>query len=120
MIIRREQLSAFSAAMRQEFVQRSAQRLKSDFAAHLLRQNVPPDGLEDWVSRGVDAARKYGVVRDGDVSLYLDCMALLGANFDRDRRWPWAGQILNRTDLDGEAKMDRIHDRLLFEPGVPR
>jgi hypothetical protein len=67
------------------------------------------------IRKAIEDASNYKVVNENDVKLYIECIALLGPNFDRTNKLPQINDILNRKDLTGEEKMDHISEFLTFE-----
>lgn len=96
------------------FAKRMAQRLRKLFANELVEQNIADEQLLSTVRRAMANAAGYGVIGEMDLELYIDCVALFGPGFDKSERVPWAGNALRRTGIDGTAKMDIIHDYLIF------
>jgi hypothetical protein len=113
--IRQEQMEALSETLRARFVRCQVARLRTAFAPELARLGLH-DGaaLAQTVERTIDMAATYGVHNEQDVELFLDCTMMLGPEFDRDPRLPWASSILQRYDLTGTEKMSLMHDHLLF------
>jgi len=116
MKLREEQMTALGDAKRADFAKRMVAHLRERFTKQLLDQGVKPAGLEPFVDEGIEQAAGYEVKYNDDVRLYLECMALFGRKFDRDQKRAWAGEILNRKDISGHAKMEMIHGHLLFNP----
>jgi hypothetical protein len=112
--IRQEQMQAFAEQRVSAFVERMVQRLKSDFSNEVAQQKLEEKELEPLVRKGIKEAEAYGAVGENDLELYIDCMVLFSPDFDRNPRFPWAGEILNQAGLNGTEKMDRIHDYLVF------
>ena len=113
--IRAEQLDAFREPLTKAFVGRMVRHLSRSFPRQLAEQKIKKADLEPLVRQGMKRAEQYGVVYQGDVQRFLECMVILGPRFDEDTIYPWAGQTLRRTDLDGEEKMDEISDHIIFE-----
>jgi hypothetical protein len=113
--IRDEQVAVFTRRLESQFARRMANHLRATFPKEVEKLGINDQGLEQLALRGLADARKYGVVNEGDVQRYLECMVILGPEFDTDERIPWAAQALRRTDLDGEAKMDQIDEYLIFD-----
>lgn len=113
--IRTEQVETFARSLEVQFAVRTATHLRNAFPAVVEKQGLDDDALNQLSLRGLAAARRYGVVNEGDVERYIECMLILGPAFDTDPRFPWAGQALSRADLNGEAKMDLIDDHLIFD-----
>lgn len=112
--IRKEQMEILSEAMRTSFVRRVVARLQRDFAAALDRGNLHEANLMRTLEHTITRAAGYGVCNEQDVECFIDCTMLLGLEFDRDSRFPWAASLLQRSDLTGTEKMALIHDHLLF------
>jgi hypothetical protein len=116
--IREKQVEAFSRVLEDQFAVRTAAHLRKAFPAEVEKQGLDDDALKQLALRGLAAARRHGVVNQADVERYVECMLILGHDFDADPRFPWAGRILARADLDGESKMDQIDDFLIFDVRV--
>ena len=115
--IRKEQMDVMSNYMLRHFEKRMFKHLRQDFPKELQEHNIKEQDLEPLVKRGITEAEKYGLVNEGDVQLYLECTAILGPEFDRDKKLPWAGKILSRNDIDGPEKMAQISEYLIFGLG---
>ena len=109
LVIREQQLEVLSRAMRRHF---------EDLAvAHL--QSALPDRCEAMgaaavrasVMKAMQAARMYGLVEEYDILRYLNLMYVLGLEFDRDSRFPWAADILSDSQLQGRTKMDLLMEQ---------
>ena len=112
--VREGQMRAFSEELETRFVTRMVRHLRDDFPADLARQKLEVKDLEPLVRRGLAESRKYGVVNEGDVERYVECMVVLSPSFDVDPKFRWAKEILQREDLDGESKMDEIDEYRIF------
>ena len=112
--IRRAQFRAMSKQLRQRFTDDMVRHLHENFLGDCKKQGIAEQNLRLLVSSGIETAAKFDIVDRQDVQLYLECLVLLGPAFEADERLPWAGKILNRTNLIGKAKMDLIHDHLVF------
>jgi hypothetical protein len=113
--IRAEQVAVFSRRLESQFASRTASHLRETLPKEVEKMGIKDEELEPLALRGLADARKYGVVNEADIRRYIECMVVLGLRFDSDGRFPWAGQTLRRTDLDGEAKMDAIDQYLIFD-----
>lgn len=114
MEIRDAQLETLAANQMRRFVDGMVIHLRDDFRSERQRHGVSDTCLPDLVRSGIEDAARYGVTYEDDVQLYLECLAMLGPEFDRDPTIPWAGEILRADYLDGETKMSEIHEHLLF------
>jgi len=115
MKIREEQKLAFIQSLEDSFVKNMVRYLKDNFPKHCKMWNLQEEDLEPLVRQGMAEAEKYGLFSEGQIQRYLECMVILGPKFDQDEKYPWAGEILRREDLDGEEKIDQISGYLLFE-----
>ena len=114
-VIREEHVQAQSHRMTDVFIGRMVRHLREEFSQYLRAQALPEEGLDGMVRQGMKDAERYGVIYQGDVERYIECMAMLGPAFPQDPKAPWAGETLRRADLDGSAKMDLISDYVAFE-----
>jgi hypothetical protein len=115
MQIRSDQMAAMSENLRREFVEEMAAHLRQEFRPRL--ESLDDAALRRRVEDGIAGAARYGVTARGDIRRYLESMVVHGWDFDTSRRTAWAGAILRRTDLSGEAKMIQIADQSLFQAG---
>jgi hypothetical protein len=112
--IRKSQIEELAKSKQAYFVKRMVSHLKQNFSRQLTLNNIPEEDLSTIVIKGIEKAAYFNVINEGDIRLYLECMALLGPGFDKSERHPWAGEILNQAGLTGEEKMDRISEHLTF------
>jgi len=110
--IRPEQMDALSDYMLWRFKGRMVTHLRKTHSKKL--QKVPDGELKAMVETGIERAKKYDVINEGDVQLFIECMVILGPGFDCDKNFPWAGDILSRKDIDGQVKMAQISEYLIF------
>jgi hypothetical protein len=110
--IRREQMRTLVEHARETFIRAQTTRVRSAFPRET--EALSPEALRSLVEDGFDRARSYGVVKEQDVELFLDCKLLLAPDFDRNARFPWAADLLNSPQRTGTEKMSVIHDHLLF------
>jgi hypothetical protein len=109
-----EQLQALSSRAQDDFLKRTTSHLLDNFSAELSRHELRSNQVEELVQRGVEEAKSFGVEHEEDVRLYIECMLVVHPRFASARDTPWFGEILQREDLSGTEKMDRIHDQLVF------
>ncbi len=115
MKIREEQKLAFIQNLEESFVKNMVGYLKDNFPKHRRKWNLQEGDFEPLVRQGMTDAEEYGLISEGQIQRYLECMVILGPKFDQDKRYPWASEILCREDLNGEEKIDQISAYLLFE-----
>ena len=110
--IRRRQVDALRVACLQSFVAEQADRLSFEAAAELLAHDITD--VRAMVHESIEAAKGYAIVHRDDLERYLDLAATLGPAFDRDGSRPWITETLRDDELDGEDKLDRIAEQLIF------
>ncbi len=109
-----EQLQALSSHVQDDFLKRTTSHLLGNFSAELARHGLRSSQVEEFVQWGVKEARSFGVVHEEDVRLYVECMLVVHPRFAWSQDTPCFGEILQREDLSGTEKMDRVHDQLVF------
>jgi hypothetical protein len=109
-----DQLAMFGARREAAFVGVTAAHLARRHPGALERQRISREKLEKFVRDSMGAAARYQVVNEPDIRMYCECRLLLGMNFDRDAKLPWASEILQRRDLDGEAKMNLLDEHMAW------
>jgi len=106
LLIRAEQMAALGEHMAGQFEKRMARHLRSRFPEQF--GEMEEQDLHTFIEYGAKAAKQYGVTYENDVRRYLECVALYGAEFDRDEERPWVEKTLKRRDLNGTKKMDLL------------
>ncbi len=107
--IRAAQLEALSQAALRQFVERGVEHLE-----RVLPERCRELGREEvrqTVERAMEKAGRYGLTQEYDVLRLLNCMCVLGFDFDTDARYPWAAEILNRPRMKSGTKMDFLTRR---------
>ena len=117
--IRRDQMATLAQATMLNFVRNRVKHLETHFRRHLTTRGLIGSQLEAAVQNGMRDAERYGIEYERDIARYLDFVALLGPNFDKDPKNGWAADILQRVDEDGTAKVNRISDYLIFVADEP-
>ena len=92
--IRREQLKVFSQADEAKFEAWMLAHLNNFFP----RQCAALGGtkLRETIKEGIKRAAAYEIVAKSDVCKYIDLMVVFGRDFDSDKRFPWAAEILKK------------------------
>jgi hypothetical protein len=103
--IRQEQIAVFSELEVEKFEEWMLAHLRKFFPAQCRLAGEPR--LREMIQKGIERADSYHITVRRDVCKYIDLMVVLGRDFDRDRRYPWAGQILARTGLPAQ-KMSNL------------
>ena len=62
------------------------------------------------IAYGLDRAERYAIEGSRGLTVYLTLMFLLGAGFDQDPLYPWAGRVLRNESTFGEsARVAALH-----------
>jgi hypothetical protein len=93
-------------------------RKLEDRATEHIRHSVPSDfsrlgeeQVRQSVRQAIRKADRYGLELEIDVIGYLNLMYVLGFDFDDDRRYPWAAEILENSRYLGSAKIQLLNHR---------
>ena len=68
--------------------------------------------LRETVRHGIEQAAGYGLTARCDVCKYIDLMVVFGRDFDTDKRYPWAAEILSER-RNPSAKTQALHGAAL-------
>ena len=97
--IRKQHMDAFSRSVDDAFIQRLVRHLRDNFPGQVADRGLGPKDLEPLARRGLANARKYGLVAERDIRMYVELMVLLGPNFDEDPKLPWAGASAHASSV---------------------
>ena len=106
--IRKEQMRALNAYMRENFV---------DEMVAYLREHFPQDcdvlgqaQTRRVIDLGIDRAAEHGLEIKGDVCNFITLMFSLGSYFDEDPLLPWASEVLEgKEENSPSAMMDDLY-----------
>ncbi len=114
--IRQEQMDAFKPDLLRRFEERVAVHVRESCAEETAA--LSEEDLGRCVHEAVQRARGYGIEREDDVVDFVEWTFELGPRFELEREYSWALTILQDPQLDGEAKVVEIADRLEEEGPV--
>jgi hypothetical protein len=114
LVIRKEQMAVLSKSMEDRFVQKMVDHLCTDFAPQITALGLSEERLRLAICQHIATARQHDVRMQGDLTTYVECIALLGPQFDTNGRHEFVRQILHRDALDGSEKMDLVREYLVF------
>jgi hypothetical protein len=95
-------MEAFSEAALKDFEELMLPHLKKFFPDFC--EAAGEAEVRKLIRHGVERAGSYQITAKRDVSRYIDLMASLGADFDKDQDLPWAGEIL-RTRNSADTRI---------------
>jgi hypothetical protein len=111
LIIGDEQMDALNLIAMKDFERRMLRHLKEFFPAKMA--SASEEQARAFIGHAVTRAKEYGIVRERDVARYVILATLFGARFDSEQRYQWARQILGRSDLDAEGKLEALFEAAL-------
>jgi len=108
--IRKKQTKELTKASQKSFEDRMVIHSKRFFPEQC--KGLGPEMTLEAVRYSILQAVKYEIVSERDVCIFTDVMFAYGENFDTDPKLPWASQILNDENLQGEPdeKVDKLHE----------
>jgi len=106
LIIRDEQMDVLRAHMRRQYEQRIVKHLREKFPDRT--KDLPDKRIRDAVQNSMKKAESYGLEYEDDIRRFIEYLVIYGTKFDTQEETRWIGDILQRNDLDGTAKMDMI------------
>ena len=115
MRFRREQMEAMSQVVQEEFTREMVRNLATSFTTYLERHGIPEDALFDLVETGTADAKRYGLFYPGHIRKYLEIVVMTGPGLRAGGTFAWIPELLESDGPDGETKLQRINERLLFE-----
>jgi hypothetical protein len=107
--IRSEQMAAFEAAALKGFEDRMVEHLRNFSPKHA--QVLDEEQLRAVVRYGIERAESHGLTSERSIRIYTETMLMLGSNFDVDPQYPWAAEILGRTEEDQVTRIDGISEK---------
>lgn len=114
LIIRDQQLAILKRSFFDEIVRDAMDHLGRRFDAAVVLGALDDVAFYVFVRDGIKTAHRYGIMHRNDVLFYLECMVLLGRNFDTDVAHEWAAEILTDPALTGIEKVHLMSDHLVF------
>lgn len=107
--IRKEQFDAFEKQEVKKFEDPTYLHLNELYPDQC--QHLGETKLRRTIQYGIKRAAAYGIQREDDVRKYVEVMVLLGPDFDKDPKFPWASSVLNDEKLkDPKAKATRLYE----------
>ena len=90
-------------------------RFEADLARHVRRyfpHECERGDVAGFVRMGIQRAAAHGFDAQVDTALYLNLMAMLGAEFDEDPQIPWAARGLDDPSIPSpSARLNGVYDR---------
>ena len=115
MIIRREQMRAFEAYMRQSFEDRMVAHMRDDYPVEYARHtgdSERDEGAHELVRLAVERAGRVGATTEGAIQQYLEIMLDSSPDFESEEAMRWAREILADGTLAGATRIQLIHRKV--------
>lgn len=109
LVIRQSQMQVLSRTMSDRFADMAERHAWSQFAMDC--EALGPAAVRARVDTMMHKAPGYGLRSQADHLAYLDCMFVLGPEFDVAEPPAWPGEILRSKRIPGERKMELIAKR---------
>jgi hypothetical protein len=107
LIIRREQVDAFSPLIRKKFVDEVLEYIRGYYPEDC--EALGDEQMRRAIDFGIDRAAAHGFDIKGDVCSYITLMFSLGSYFDEDPLVPWAAEVLEDNETDRSTVMERLY-----------
>ncbi len=108
LIIRKEQMDLFRAAMRKRFETRMVEHIRQTFPERT--RDVSDERIYNAVQESMRKAESFGIELEDDIRRFIEYLVIYGTQLDIKEDIRWLGEILRREDLNGTEKMDMIDD----------
>jgi hypothetical protein len=108
--IRKEQFALFERSEITKFEEPTYLRLNELFPEKC--QDLGETRLRKMIHYGIQRSSSYGITAADHVRTYIDVMMLLGPDFDKDPKYPWAEKTLGDKDYskDPKIRVARVHE----------
>lgn len=106
MILRKEQLGAFSEPELREFEQFMVGHLRKWFPDECGA--LGEEATRRRIREGIQQAERHGITGKRDVCKFIDVMFALGPRFDEDPALPWPRRILGNDGLEPSEKVNQL------------
>jgi hypothetical protein len=106
--LRQEHVDAQAKAILRRFEDAVVPEIRMDYPERY--RSLGESGVREWVRGAIQGARKYGIVREKDVWLFVRLTFTLGREFDGAAGPAWAREILcSKTITDPRIKIRRLY-----------
>ncbi len=109
-ILRKAQVQVLARVARGCYVERLSAYLAAEYPEPCARLGGEAE-RRAFIEHGIDRARPYRIESERDVRGYVECMLLLGRDFDKDPKLPWAGKVLGDEKTNAGAKIASLKER---------
>ncbi len=120
--IRKAQMQALSAYMRESFDNRMVRHIATAFPAEARRLRAsagPEDGVRALVRHGVTKAERYSIRVERDIASFIEFMVVLGPEFENASGMESVRRTLTNRELPGHAKVVAVGHLISRRPAAP-
>ena len=114
MKIRKEQMEEVAQRQEEEYAVRMTRLLCERFPKQRSIHRIRDDDVLALVRRGMAQARDYGIIYEDDIQTYLECMVVLGPQFEQRQQHPFVGDLLRDRSLGSSHKARQLRQYLTF------
>ena len=108
--IRPEQMSEFGDAARARYKRQLLELISTAYPKHFAALGKP--GVEALIDDAIESGKRYGIVKQGDISAFAELMVRFGRRFELSPDREWAQKVLNKPALPGAAKVSILWERM--------
>jgi hypothetical protein len=113
LIIRKEQLVALGRVPEREFVRKASAYLYERYPE--ICNELGSRGVRDSVELALSKREEYRFKTEDTILLFLDCMYLLGFEFDKNDMFPWVNDILTDFEVRPRTRMLLLLEQAIEE-----
>lgn len=105
--IKKEQQQAFAESNLKQFEEECLLHIRKFFPGHCTI--IEEDYLRKTIRLGIVNSAKYNLKTKKNITLFLNCMLVMGSYFDEDPQYSWARIILtNNSDKNPDLKIELL------------
>ncbi len=110
--MRKEQMDVFDRIAALEFQERLVEYVRKSFPAAF--SELGAQRVREIVRFACEKAKEYELSSERGCRLYASMVFVLGAGFDKDPQFPWAGEILtDAASDDPNLRIDKLYDKTM-------
>jgi hypothetical protein len=110
-VLRREQIEAFSGERERRFEEKALRHLLA-FVPQRCAE-LGEAAVRESIRTAIRKSRAHGVESERDVLHYLNVMYWLGFEFESDPAYPWAREILENRSLGATTQLQWLVEEAL-------
>ncbi len=113
LIIRKEQLKAFSNTQERRFTTEMVEHLKTNFPAET--EEMDSDALHEYVETAFEAAKKYEITSRQDLCRFLNLTMFYGMEFEDNKDKHWMHEYLVDPEISSPGRrLERLYKECVY------